>query len=165
MEVKKNPNAKRQFCPLRCVMHPLYRPLKRCAFLQTIAPLFFICVHSGLLVAVDFSRLRRAVIQRRASPKAQGAAKKGCGKVLQSSFYLGPVRAYCVLRTEIPCLRPKRYAQLRSQWPSQFCLTKYAPHIPVLCFVYELAAALNQSNISTPPPGHEGARKGGPGMC
>jgi hypothetical protein len=110
-------------------------------------------------VAIDFSRLRRAVIQRRSSLKAQGAAKKGCRKVLQSSFFLGPVRAY------INPLPKKRYAQLRSQ--SQFCLTKCAPPIPHSCFVclYELAAALNQSNISSPPPGHKSARKGGPGMC
>jgi hypothetical protein len=63
MEWKKNPNAKRKFFPLRCVVHPLCRSLKYCAFLQTIAPLSFICFHSGLLVAIDFSRLRRAVIQ------------------------------------------------------------------------------------------------------
>jgi hypothetical protein len=34
------------------------------------------------------------------------------------------------VRTEIPCLRPKRYAQLKLQ--TQFCLTKCAPPIPVL---------------------------------
>jgi hypothetical protein len=55
--------------------------------LHTIAPLFFIYLHSGLHVVVDFLRLRRAVIQRRSSLKAQGAAKNGCGEVLPSSFF------------------------------------------------------------------------------
>jgi hypothetical protein len=57
-------------------------------------------------VAIDFSRLRRAVIQRRSSLKAQGAAKKRCGKVLQSSFFfLGSVRAY---RNPLPAAKKQK---------------------------------------------------------
>jgi hypothetical protein len=39
------------------------------------------------MVAVrKISRLRRVVIQRRSSLKVQGAAEKGCAKVLKSFF-------------------------------------------------------------------------------
>jgi hypothetical protein len=45
-----------------------------------------------------------------------------------------------------------------------------AANLATSCFVClyrarRSASALTQSNIPTPPPGHEVARKGGPGMC
>jgi hypothetical protein len=85
MELKKNPNAKRQFFPLRCVMHSLCRSLKCCAFLQTITPPALLHLFSQQTACGN----RFFAIQRRPSLKAQGAAKKGCGKALQSSFFPG----------------------------------------------------------------------------
>jgi hypothetical protein len=69
------------------------------------------------------------------------------------------------VRTEIPCLRPKRYAKLRSQ--SQLSASQNVP-LPFLFCVFVQSSPqrlIKASNIFTPPPGHESARKGGPGMC
>jgi hypothetical protein len=55
------------------------------------------------------------------------------------------------VRTEIPCLRPKRYAQLRSQ--SQFCLTKCAPPIPVCVFVQSSPQRLIKATYPPRPQG------------
>jgi hypothetical protein len=93
------------------------------------------------------------VIQRRTSLKAQGAAKKGCGKVLQSSFFF---RAY---RNPLPAAKKVRAIEIAIE----FCLTKCAPPIPVLCVCTSSPQRLIKATY--PPPGHEtrrGARKGAP---
>jgi hypothetical protein len=41
---------------------------------------------------VFFRAYGASMIQRRSGPKAQGTAEKGCAKVLQSYFFLDPVR-------------------------------------------------------------------------
>jgi hypothetical protein len=66
-------------------------------------------------VAIDFSRLRRTLsTQRKSSAEAQGAAKKKMRKGAAE-----PIFSWVLfVRTETPCLRPKRYAELRSQSPT-----------------------------------------------
>jgi hypothetical protein len=133
---------------LRCVMHPLCRSLKYCAFLQTIAPLSFICFHSGLL----FSRLQRAVIQRRSSLKAQGVAKKDAEKCCRAHFFLGPVRAY---RNPLPAAKKVRAIEIAIA-ESQFCLTKCAPPIPTCLCV--CTSSPQRSIKATYPPRPQGTK-------
>ena len=56
-----------------------------------------------------FRRLRRAVIQRRSSLKAQGAAKKDAEKCCRAHFFLGPVRAY---RNPLPAAKKVRAIEI-----------------------------------------------------
>jgi hypothetical protein len=119
MELKKNPNAKRQFCPL-------IFEVCDASFVSLIQMLRLLTNNCSALLHL-FSQ-RTAYGSRFFAPAARrdSKTKKGCEKVLQSPFFSWIL----FVRTEIPCLRPKRYAQLRSQ--SQLCLTKCAPPIPVL---------------------------------
>jgi hypothetical protein len=137
------------------VMHPLCRSLKCCAFLQTIAPPALRHLFSQQTTCGNnILRLRRAAIQRRSSRKAQGAAKKGCGKAATELIFIWVL----FVRTEIPCLRPKRYAQLRSQ--SQFCLTKCAPPIPLCVFVQSSPQRLIKAIYPPHPQGTKVLEKG-----
>jgi hypothetical protein len=161
MELKKNPNAKRQFCPLTsevcgapCVsLIKMLRLLTNTNSCSALLHLFLQRTACGNRFFALAARRDSKKIQPKGPRRGQKRMRKSAAELI--FFWV------MFVRTEIPCLQPKGYAQLRSQ--SQFCLAKCAPPIPVLYRARRIA--LNQSNISTPPPGHESARKGGPGMC
>ena len=146
MKWKKNPNAKRKFFPLRCVMHPLCRSLKCSSLLHQ-----FSRFHSGLLVAIDFSRLRRAVIQRRSSLKAQGAAKKDAEKCCRAHFFLGPVRAY---RNPLPAAKKVRAIEIAiAILPHKMCSSHS-------CFVQSSPQRLIKATYPPRPQGTKALEKG-----
>jgi hypothetical protein len=96
---------------------------------------------------LDFFRSCGAsMIQRRFSLKAQGAAENGCAKVLQSYFFLEPVRK------EIPDLQPNRYAIRAIEitiaiLPHKMCSSRS-------CFVQSSPQRFIKAAPLPPPPGH-----------
>jgi hypothetical protein len=156
MEMKKNPNAKRQFFPLRCVMHPLCRSLKCCAFLQTIAPpallhLFSQQTACGNRFFAPAARRDSKKIQPKGPRHGQKRMRKGVAELICSWVLF--------VRTEIPCLRPKRYAKLRSQ--SQLSASQNVPLPFLFCvFVQSSPQRLIKATYSPRPQGTKALEKG-----
>ena len=90
---------------------------------------------------------------RRDSKKIQPEGSRRGQKMMRKSAVELIFSWVLFVRTEIPCLWPKRYAQLRSQ--SQFCLTKCAPPIPVLCVC---KSSPQRSIKATYPPRPQGTK-------
>jgi hypothetical protein len=164
--LKKNSNAKRKFCPLTFeVCDASFVSLIKMLRLLTsncsaLLHLFSQRGAYGSRFSVPAARRDSKKIH---SLKAQGAAKKGCGKVswekcCRAHFFLGPVRAY---RNPLPAAKKVRAIEIAiAILPHKMCSSHS-------CFVQSSPQRLIKATYPPRPQGTKAleTRKGGPGMC